>query len=49
MPDASRPDLTAERVASLNRVYPYTGAGLLPDTGELSIEECLARIDGYLS
>jgi len=49
MPDASRPDLTAERVARLNREYPYTGAGLLLDTGELSIEECLARIDGYLS
>lgn len=49
MPDASRPDLTAERVAGLNREYPYTGRGLLLDTGELSMEDCLARIDGYLS
>jgi len=49
IPDPSRPDLTAERVASLNREHPYTGTGLLLDTGELSIEECLTRIDGYLS
>lgn len=49
IPDASRPDLTEERVAQLNREYRYTGEGLLLDTGKLSLEECLARIDQYLS
>jgi hypothetical protein len=49
IPDPSRPDLTEERVTRLNREYRYTGEGLLLDTGELSVEECLARIDQYLS
>jgi predicted kinase len=49
IPDPSRPDLTEERVTRLNREYRYTGEGLLLDTGELSVEECLARIDRYLS
>jgi NAD(P)-dependent dehydrogenase (short-subunit alcohol dehydrogenase family) len=48
IPDASRPDLTEERVARLNREFPYTGEGLPLDTGELSREECLVRIEGYL-
>jgi hypothetical protein len=49
IPDPSRPDLTEERVARLNREYRYTGEGLLLDTGQLSVEECLARIEQYLA
>ena len=49
IPDASRPDLTEERVARLNREFHYTGEGLLLDTGDLSVAECLARIDEYLA
>ena len=49
IPDASRPDLTEARVAQLNREHRYTGEGLLLDTDKLSVEECLARIDGYLA
>jgi predicted kinase len=49
IPDPSRPDLTEERVARLNREYRYTGEGLLLDTGELSVEECLTRIEAYLT
>ena len=48
LPDPSRPDLTEERVVRLNREYRYTGEGLLLDTGQLSIAECLARIESYL-
>jgi predicted kinase len=48
IPDPSRPDLTEERVARLNREYRYTGEGLLLDTCELPVEECLARIEIYL-
>ena len=48
IPDPSRPDLTEERVVRLNREYRYTGEGLLLDTGKLSVEECLARIESYL-
>jgi predicted kinase len=48
IPDPSRPDLTEERVARLNREYRYTGEGLVIDTGELSVDECLARIEIYL-
>jgi predicted kinase len=48
MPDPTRPDLTAERVMRLNRDYRYTRAGLLLDTDQLSVEECLARIEAYL-
>ena len=49
IPDASRPDLTEESVAFLNREYQYTGAGLLLDTDALSVEDCLARIEKYLA
>jgi predicted kinase len=49
IPDPSRPDLTEERAARLNREHPYTGEGLLLDTDQLSVDECLARIDAYLS
>ncbi len=49
IPDPSRPDLTEERVRKLNREYRYSGEGLLLDTGKLSMAECLARIEGYLS
>ena len=49
IPDASRPDLTVERVARLNREHQYTGEGLLLDTDLLTVEECLARIDKYLA
>ena len=48
IPDATRPDLTEERVARLNREYRYTGEGLTLDTGALSVAECLARIEAYL-
>jgi predicted kinase len=49
IPDPVRPDLTEERVVRLNREYRYTGEGLLLDTSELSVEECLARIESYIS
>lgn len=49
IPDPSRPDLTEERVIRLNREYRYTGEGLLLDTGKLSVAECLAAIEGYLT
>jgi len=48
IPDPARPDLTAERVVRLNREYPYTGDGLLLDTDQCPIEECLAKIECYL-
>jgi predicted kinase len=48
-PDPSRPDLTDDRVVRLNREYPYAGEGLQLDTGKLSFEECLSRIDAYCS
>jgi predicted kinase len=48
IPDPSRPDLTEERVARLNREYRYTGEGLLLDTDKLSVDECMARIENYL-
>ena len=48
IPDPTRPDLTEGRVIQLNREYRYTGEGLLLDTGKLSEDECLARIDAYL-
>jgi predicted kinase len=48
IPDPSRPDLTEERVAQLNREYRYTGEGLLLDTGVLSVDECLQRIERFL-
>ena len=49
IPDPTRPDLTEDRVIRLNREYRYTGEGLLLDTGQLSVEECLALIDRYLA
>jgi predicted kinase len=49
IPDPSRPDLTEERVVRLNREYRYTGEGLVLDTGELTVGECLARVESYLS
>jgi predicted kinase len=49
IPDASRPDLTEERVARLNREHQYTGEGLMLDTDKLSIAECLERIERYLA
>jgi predicted kinase len=49
IPDASRPDLTEERVAQLNREYQYTGEGLVVDTDKVSVAECLARIESYLA
>jgi predicted kinase len=49
IPDPSRPDLTEERVAQLNREYRYTGEGLLLDTGVLSLDQCLERIERFLS
>ena len=48
IPDPARPDLTEERVVRLNRKYPYTGDGLLLDTDQCPIEDCLARIESYL-
>lgn len=47
-PDAVRLDLTEELVLEMVREYPYTRAGLLLDTGALSREECLERVEGYL-
>jgi len=49
IPDPARPDLTEKRVARLNRQHHYTGEGLLLDTDKLSVEECVARIERYLS
>jgi predicted kinase len=49
IPDPQRPDLTEALVARLNREYHYSRLGLLLDTDLLSPEECLARIDRYLS
>ena len=49
IPDPSRPDLTEERVVRLNREYRYTCEGLLLDTGNLSLEECLLQIERYLA
>ena len=48
IPDPARPDLTEERVVRLNCEYPYTGDGLLLDTDQCPVEECLARIESYL-
>jgi predicted kinase len=48
VPDPARPDLTEERVVRLNREYPYTRDGLLLDTDQCPVEECLARIESYL-
>jgi predicted kinase len=49
IPDPTRPDLTEERVIQLNRDYRYTGEGLLLDTDRLTPDECLQRIEAYLS
>jgi predicted kinase len=48
IPDPSRPDLTEEGVVRLNREYGYTGEGLLLDTDQLSVKDCLAKIESYL-
>lgn len=49
IPDPTRPDLTESKVRRLNREYLYSGEGLLLDTDRLSVGECLARIEPYLS
>jgi predicted kinase len=48
-PDPVRLDLTEELVEHLVRDHPYTGRGLTLDTGVLSFEECLRRIDAFLA
>jgi predicted kinase len=47
-PDHPGLDLDDERVAEMARAFPYRGTGLLIDTGELPIEECVRLIDEYL-
>lgn len=47
-PDAVRLDLTPELVERMVREYSYTRAGLTLDTGTLSPEDCLARIEATL-
>jgi predicted kinase len=49
IPDPTRPDLTEDRVVQLNREYRYTGEGLLLDTDKLTTDQCLERIEAYLS
>lgn len=47
---ASHPglDLTQELVIEMARAFPYSGRGLMIDTGEISIGECERRIREYL-
>lgn len=47
-PDGIRLDLTAEIVERSARQYPYSGTGLTLDTGVLSPNECLERIQAFL-
>jgi len=47
-PDPIRLDLTEDLVARMVRDYEFIGNGLVLDTGVLRMEECLARIEGFL-
>lgn len=48
-PDTIRLDLTGQRVEEIVRSFPYTGRGLLLETGDMGVEECMSRIDAYLA
>jgi predicted kinase len=47
-PDLVRRDLTQDRVEEMVRKFPYTGAGLLLDSGQPP-EACLAAAERYLA
>ncbi len=42
-------DLDEARVREIVRTFPYTGKGLLIDTGALGVEECVTRIRRYVA
>ncbi len=42
-------DLTEQRVREIGQTFPYTGKGLLLDTGAFDAGQCLVRIREYLA
>ncbi|MGA1998149.1 MAG: ATP-binding protein [Bryobacteraceae bacterium] len=46
--DAERADLNEPEVAERAHQHPYTGQGLLLETGEFSPEDCLRQVEDYL-